>query len=72
MTAAKSSISGVVSTQLHMLLMMIAHEYLNAACAEEDSKRKKSDVAVDSLIRYLNTHYTGVRDERYDRGTLLR
>jgi len=48
----------VVSTQLHMLLMMIAHEYLNVACAEEDSKRKKSDVAVDSLIRYLNTHYT--------------
>ena len=48
----------VVSTQLHLLLMMIAHEYLNAACAEEDSKRKKSDVAVDSLIRYLNKHYT--------------
>ena len=48
----------VVSTQMHLLLMMIAHEYLNVACAEEDSKRKKSDVAVDSLIRYLNTHYT--------------
>ena len=48
----------VVSTQLHLLLMMIAHEYLNVACAEEDSKRKKSDVAVDSLIRYLNKHYT--------------
>ena len=48
----------VVSTQLHLLLMMIAHEYLNVACSEEDSKRKKSDVAVDSLIRYLNAHYT--------------
>ena len=47
-----------VSTQLHLFLMMVAHEYLNAACAEEDSKRKKSDVAVDSMIRYLNAHYT--------------
>jgi YesN/AraC family two-component response regulator len=46
-----------VSTQMHLLLMMIAHEYLNVACAEEDSRRKKSDVAVDSLIRYLNAHY---------------
>lgn len=48
----------VVSTQMHLFLMMIAREYLNVACAEEDAKRKKSDVAVDSLIRYLNKHYT--------------
>jgi len=47
-----------VSTQLHLFLMMVAHEYLTAACAEEDTKRKKSEVAVDSLIRYLNVHYT--------------
>ncbi len=48
----------VVSTQLHLFLMTVAHEYLSAACSEEDGKRKKSDVAVDSLIRYLNAHYT--------------
>ena len=46
------------STQLHQFLMMVAHEYLTLACAEEDGKRKKSDVAVDSLIRYLNANYT--------------
>ena len=47
-----------VSTLLHLFLMMVAHEYLTAECAKEDTKRKKSDVAVDSLIRYLNAHYT--------------
>jgi YesN/AraC family two-component response regulator len=47
-----------VSTQLHLFLMMVAHEFLTAECAKEDTKRKKSEVAVDSLIRYLNAHYT--------------
>ncbi len=47
-----------VSAQLHLFLMMVAHEYLNAACLNEESTRRKSDVAVDALIRYLNTHYT--------------
>lgn len=47
-----------VSTQLHLFLMMVSHEFLTAECAMEDTRRKKSEVAVDSLIRYLNAHYT--------------
>ncbi len=47
-----------VSTQLHLFLMMVAHSHLTAYYAEKDGKRKKSDVAADGLIRYLNAHYT--------------
>ena len=46
-----------VSTELHRFLMLYAHEYLNSVCAAGTPGRRKSDVAVEGLIRYLNGNY---------------
>lgn len=46
------------ATELHRFFMLAAHDYLDTALAGSGGRRRKSETAVEALLRYLNGNYT--------------